>query len=137
MRWKLLTLAAMLATITALAIVVRVQYVEITRLKQENQSMLAERDAARAQFTHYEQAIALFNQIAGATQDAHQQAVQDFQPRIIQIREAITPERCALKDKINVLEITFRHGRIAGISDRGGSLLPYPISRSGRSLTES
>lgn len=95
MRWKLLTLAAMLATITALAIVVRVQYVEITRLKQTNQSMGAERDAARAQFTHYEQAIALFNQIAGATQDAHQQAVQEFQPRIIQIREAITPERCA------------------------------------------
>ncbi|OIV46833.1 hypothetical protein BK025_08675 [Sodalis sp. TME1] len=95
MRWKLLTLAAMLATMTALAIVVRLQYVEITRLKQTNQSMVAERDAARAQFTHYEQAIALFNQIAGATQDAHQHAVQDFQPRIIQIREAITPERCA------------------------------------------
>ncbi|OIV46961.1 hypothetical protein BK025_07760 [Sodalis sp. TME1] len=95
MRWKLLTLAAMLSMITVLAIVVRVQYVEITRLKQANQSMVAERDAARAQFTHYEQAIALFNQIAGATQDAHQQAVQDFQPRIIQIREAITPERCA------------------------------------------
>ena len=95
MRWKLLTLAAMLTTITALAIVVRVQYVHITRLKQVNQSMVAERDAAHAQFTHYEQAIALFNQIAGATQDAHQQAVQDFQPRIIQIREAITPERCA------------------------------------------
>ncbi|BAE74437.1 hypothetical phage protein [Sodalis glossinidius str. 'morsitans'] len=95
MRWRLLTLAAMLATITALAIVVRLQYVEITRLKQANQSMVAERDAARAQFTHYEQAVALFNQIAGATQDAHQHAVQDFQPRIIQIREALTPERCA------------------------------------------
>lgn len=95
MRWKLLILAAMLATMTALAVVVRVQYVEITHLKQANQSMVAERDAARAQFTHYEQAVALFNQIAGATQDAHQQAVQDFQSRIIQIREAITPERCA------------------------------------------
>lgn len=95
MRWKLLLLTAMLSTITALAIVVRVQYVKITRLKQANQSMVAERDAARAQFTRYEQAVELFNQIAGATQDAHQQAVQDFQPRIIQIREAITPERCA------------------------------------------
>lgn len=95
MRWRLLTLAAMLATIIVLAIVVRLQYVEITRLKQANQSMIAERDAARAQFTHYEQAVELFNQIAGATQDAHQQAVQHFQPRIIQIREAITPERCA------------------------------------------
>ncbi|AHF73152.1 hypothetical protein SOPEG_0602 [Candidatus Sodalis pierantonius str. SOPE] len=95
MRWKLLTLAAMLSTITSLAIVVRLQYVEITRLKQANQSMVAERDAARAQFTHYEQAVALFNQIAGATQDAHQQAVQDFQPRIIQIREGMTSERCA------------------------------------------
>ncbi|WP_308824264.1 hypothetical protein, partial [Sodalis praecaptivus] len=95
MRWKLLTLAAMLATITALATVVRLQYVKITRLQQVNQSMVAERDAARAQFSHYEQAVALFNQIAGATQDAHQHAVQDFQPRIIQIREAITPERCA------------------------------------------
>ncbi|CAK8739176.1 hypothetical protein SODG_002782 [Sodalis praecaptivus] len=95
MRWKLLTLSAMLATMTALAIVVRLQYVEITRLKQANQSMVAERDAARAQFTYYEQAIVLFNQIAGATQDAHQHAVQDFQSRIIQIREAITPKRCA------------------------------------------
>nr|WP_041867026.1 hypothetical protein [Sodalis glossinidius] len=95
MRWKLLTLAAMLSTIIALAIVVRVQYVEITRLKQTNQSMVAERDVARAQFTHYEQVLALFNQIAGATQDAHQQAVQDFQPRIIQIREAITSARGA------------------------------------------
>lgn len=95
MRWKFFTLGVMLLTITALIIVVRLQYVEITLLKQTNQSMVAERDAARAQFTHYEQAIALFNQIAGATQDAHQHAVQDFQPRIIQIREAITPERCA------------------------------------------
>ncbi|MGL9724588.1 hypothetical protein [Sodalis sp. (in: enterobacteria)] len=95
MRWKFFTLGVMLLTITALIIVVRLQYVEITRLKQTNQSMVAERDAARAQFTHYEQAIALFNQIAGATQDAHQHAVQDFQLRIIQIREAITPERCA------------------------------------------
>ncbi|BAE74944.1 hypothetical protein SGGMMB4_04220 [Sodalis glossinidius str. 'morsitans'] len=96
MRWKLLTLAAMLLTMTALAIVVRIQSLDITtRLKQANQSMVAERDAARAQFTHYEQAVALFNQIAGATQDAHQHAVQDFQPRIIQIREALTPERCA------------------------------------------
>lgn len=95
MRWKFFTLGVMLLTMTALAIVVRLQYVEITRLKQANQSMVAERNAARAQFTHYEQAIALFNQIVGATQDAHQQAVQDFQPRIIQIREAITPERCA------------------------------------------
>nr|WP_243466241.1 hypothetical protein [Sodalis glossinidius] len=80
---------------TALAIVVRIQSLEITRLKQTNQSMVAERDAARSQFTHYEQAVALFNQIAGATQDAHQHAVQDFQLRIIQIREALTPERCA------------------------------------------
>ncbi|MFT4463811.1 MAG: hypothetical protein ACMX3H_02150 [Sodalis sp. (in: enterobacteria)] len=95
MRWKLLTLGVMLLTLTALAIVVRLQYVDITRLKQANQSMVAERDAAHAQFTHYEQAVALFNQIVGATQDAHQQAMQDFQPRIIQIREAITPERCA------------------------------------------
>ena len=94
-RWKFFTLGVMLLTITALIIVVRLQYVEITRLKQANQSMVAERDAARAQFTHYEQAIVLFNQIAGATQDAHQHAVQDFQSRIIQIRETITPERCA------------------------------------------
>lgn len=92
MRWKLLTLAAMLLTITALAIVVRLQYVEITHLKQANQSIVAERDSVRAQFTHYEQAVALFNQIAGATQDAHQQAVQDFQPRIIHIHENITPK---------------------------------------------
>lgn len=93
--WRMIVAGLLLSTITALAIVIRVQYVKITRLKQANQSMVAERDAARAQFTHYEQAIALFNQIAGATQDAHQQAVQAFQPRIIQIREAITPERCA------------------------------------------
>ncbi|MGL9725023.1 hypothetical protein [Sodalis sp. (in: enterobacteria)] len=93
--WRMIVAGLLLSTITALAIVIRVQYVKITRLKQVNQSMVAERDAARAQFTHYEQAIALFNQIAGATQDAHQHAVQDFQPRIIQIREAITPERCA------------------------------------------
>ncbi|CAK8741286.1 hypothetical protein SODG_004699 [Sodalis praecaptivus] len=93
--WRMIVAGLLLSTITALAIVIRVQYVKITRLKQVNQSMVAERDAARAQFTHYEQAIALFNQIAGATQDAHQHAVQDFQSRIIQIREAITPERCA------------------------------------------
>ncbi|MFT4465669.1 MAG: hypothetical protein ACMX3H_14630 [Sodalis sp. (in: enterobacteria)] len=93
--WRMMMVGLLLATITALAIVVRVQHIEITRLKQANQSMVAERDAASAQFTHYELAVALFNQIAGATQDAHQQAVQDFQPRIIQIREAIMPERCA------------------------------------------
>ncbi|WP_308824227.1 hypothetical protein [Sodalis praecaptivus] len=93
--WRIIVGALLLSTITALAIVVRLQYVKITRLKQTNQSMVVERDAVRAQFIHYEQAIALFNQIAGATQDAHQQAVQDFQPRIIQIREVITPERCA------------------------------------------
>ncbi|WP_246579835.1 hypothetical protein [Candidatus Sodalis endolongispinus] len=92
---KRLLATAIFATIVALAIVARLQYVEITRLKQANQSMVAERDAARAQFTHYEQAVALFNQIAGATQDAHQHAVQDFQSRIIPIREAITPEHCA------------------------------------------
>ncbi|MGX8943233.1 hypothetical protein ACWWJF_27635 [Symbiopectobacterium sp. Eva_TO] len=95
MRWKLFALAAMFTTMIALAIAVRVQHVEITRLQQLNQSLVAERDAARAQFIHYEQAVALFNQIAGATQNAHQHAVQNFQPRIIQIREAITPERCA------------------------------------------
>ncbi|SPP32667.1 hypothetical protein ARAF_3059 [Arsenophonus endosymbiont of Aleurodicus floccissimus] len=49
---------------------------ENVRLKLANQSMSAERDAARAQFTHYAQAIDIFNTIAGATQDAHQQAIQ-------------------------------------------------------------
>ncbi|BAE74663.1 hypothetical phage protein [Sodalis glossinidius str. 'morsitans'] len=93
--WRMMMIGLLLAAMTALAIVVRLQYVDIIRLKQTNQSMVAERDAAHAQFTHYEQAVALFNQIAGATQDAHQHAVQDFQPRIIQIREALTPERCA------------------------------------------
>ncbi|CAK8738008.1 hypothetical protein SODG_001709 [Sodalis praecaptivus] len=83
MRWKLLTLAAMLATITALATVVRLQYVKITRLKQANQSMVAERDAARAQFTHYEQAIArgckiicvngIFSKTFKGLQNAYQQ----------------------------------------------------------------
>lgn len=50
----------LLAEITALAIVVRLQYVEITHLKQDNQSMFAERDVACAQFTHYAQAVVLF-----------------------------------------------------------------------------
>lgn len=57
--------------------------------------MSAERDAARAEFTHYAQAIDIFNTIAGATQDAHQQAIQVSQPQTIKIQEAITPERCA------------------------------------------
>lgn len=57
--------------------------------------MIAEHDAARAEFTHYAQAIDIFNTIAGATQDAHQQAIQVSQPQTIKIQEAITPERCA------------------------------------------
>ncbi|CAB3775438.1 Conserved hypothetical protein [Bacteriophage APSE-7] len=93
--WKLLLTAGLLATISALAIVVRFQYVENVRLKLSNQSMSAERDAARAEFTHYAQAIDIFNTIAGATQDAHQQAIQASQPQTIKIQEAITPERCA------------------------------------------
>lgn len=92
---KLFLTAALLITITALSIVVRFQYVENSRLKLANQSLSAERDAARAQFTHYEQAVDIFNTIAGATQDAHQQAMQASQPQTIKIQEAITPERCA------------------------------------------
>lgn len=95
MHWKLLLTAGLLITITALAIVVRFQYVENVRLKLANQSLSAERDAARAQFTHYAQAVDIFNTIAGATQDAHQQAIQASQPQTIKIQEAITPERCA------------------------------------------
>ena len=95
MHWKLLLTAGLLITITALAIVVRFQHVENSRLKLVNQSLSAERDAARAQFTHYEQAVDIFNTIAGATQDAHQQAMQASQPQTIKIQEAITPERCA------------------------------------------
>ncbi|RXK33841.1 hypothetical protein BBD39_07300 [Arsenophonus endosymbiont of Bemisia tabaci Asia II 3] len=95
MRCKLFAFAAMLTLITALAIVVRFQYVENAGLKLANQSLSAERDAARAQFTHYEQAVDIFNTIAGATQDAHQQAIQASQPQTIEIQEAITPERCA------------------------------------------
>jgi len=93
--WKLLLAAGLLLTISALAIVVRFQYVENVGLKLANQSMSAERDAARAQFTHYAQAVDIFNKIAGATQDAHQQAIQASQPQTIKIQEAITPERCA------------------------------------------
>nr|ACJ10083.1 conserved hypothetical protein [Bacteriophage APSE-5] len=93
--WKLFLAAGLLLTITALSIVVRFQYVENSRLKLANQSLSAERDAARAQFTHYEQAVDIFNTIAGATQDAHQQAIQASQPQTIKIQEAITPERCA------------------------------------------
>lgn len=95
MHWKLLLAAGLLLTITALSIVVRFQYVENSRLKLANQSLSAERDAARAQFTHYEQAVDIFNTIAGATQDAHQQAIQASQPQTIKIQEAITPEHCA------------------------------------------
>ncbi|CAB3623647.1 hypothetical protein [Candidatus Hamiltonella defensa] len=93
--WKLFLTAGVLAILTALAIVVRFQHVENVRLKLANQSLSAERDAARAQFTHYAQAIDIFNTIAGATQDAHQQAIQASQPQTIKIQEAITPERCA------------------------------------------
>nr|ACJ10097.1 conserved hypothetical protein [Bacteriophage APSE-4] len=93
--WKLLLAAGLLLTISALAIVVRFQYVENVRLKLSNQSIIAERDAARAQFTHYAQAIDIFNTIAGANQDAHQRAIQASQPQTIKIQEAITPERCA------------------------------------------
>lgn len=93
--WKLLFTAGLLATITALSIVARFQYVENVRLKLANQSMSAERDAARTQFTHYAQAVDIFNKIAGATQDAHQQAIQASQPQTIKIQEAIKPERCA------------------------------------------
>lgn len=93
--WKLLFAAILFITITALSIVIRFQYVENSRLKLANQSLSAERDAARAQFTHYEQAVDIFNTIAGATQDAHQQAMQASQPQTIKIQEAITPERCA------------------------------------------
>ncbi|CAB3775480.1 Conserved hypothetical protein [Bacteriophage APSE-2] len=95
MHWKLLFAAILFITITALSIVIRFQYVENVRLKLANQSMSAERDAARAQFTHYEQAVDIFNTIAGATQDAHQLAIQASQPQTIKIQEAITPERCA------------------------------------------
>lgn len=95
MHWKLLLTAALLTTITVLSIVVRFQYVENVRLKLANQSLSAERDAARAQFTHYEQAVDIFNKIAGATQDAHQQAIQASQPQTIKIQAAIKPERCA------------------------------------------
>ncbi|CAB4327920.1 Conserved hypothetical protein [Bacteriophage APSE-7] len=95
LNWKLLLTAGLLATISALAIVVRFQYIENVRLKLSNQSIIAERDAARAQFTHYAQAIDIFNKIAGATQDAHQQAIQASQPQTIKIQEAIMPERCA------------------------------------------
>lgn len=92
---KLLLPAALLMTITVLFIVVRFQHVENVGLKLVNQSLIAERDAARAEFTHYAQAVDIFNTIAGATQDAHQQAIQASQPQTIKIQEAITPERCA------------------------------------------
>lgn len=92
---KLLLTAGLLITITALSIVVRFQHVENSRLKLVNQSLIAERDAARAEFTHYAQAVDIFNTIAGATQDAHQRAIQASQPQTIKIQEAITPERCA------------------------------------------
>lgn len=95
MHWKLLFTAGLLITITALSILVRFQYVENVRLKLVNQSLSAERDAARTQFTHYAQAVDIFNTIAGATQDAHQQAIQASQPQTIKIQAAITPERCA------------------------------------------
>lgn len=95
MREKLLAFAAMLTLITVLSIVVRFQYVENVGLKLANQSLSAERDVARAQFTYYEQAVDIFNKIAGATQDAHQQAIQASQPETIKIQEAIKPERCA------------------------------------------
>lgn len=95
MRWKLLLTTGLLITITALSIVVRFQHVENVRLKMANQSLSAERDATRAQFTHYVQAVDIFNTIAGATQDAHQQAIQASQPQTIKIQEAIKPERCA------------------------------------------
>ncbi|CAA2931022.1 hypothetical protein ARSQ2_02169 [Arsenophonus endosymbiont of Bemisia tabaci Q2] len=95
MHWKLLLSAGLLITITVLSIVVRFQYVENVRLKLANQSLSAERDAARAQFTHYAQAVDIFNAIAGATQDAHQQAIQASYPQTIKIQEAITPEPCA------------------------------------------
>lgn len=95
MHWKLLLTAGLLLTISALAIVVRFQHVENSRLKLVNQSLIAERDAARAEFTHYAQAVDIFNTIAGATQDAHQRAIQASQPQTIKIQEAITPERCA------------------------------------------
>jgi len=92
---KLFLTAALLITITALSIVVRFQYVENSRLKLANQSLSAERDAARAQFTHYAQTVDIFNTIAGATQDAHQQAIHESQPQTVEIQKAITPERCA------------------------------------------
>ncbi|KAF0754820.1 putative protein p14 [Aphis craccivora] len=95
MYWKLLLTAGLVATITALSIVVRFQYVENVRLKLANQSLIAERDEARAQFTHYAQAVDIVNTIAGATQDAHQQAIHESQPQIVEIQKAITPERCA------------------------------------------
>lgn len=95
LNWKLLLTAGLLATISALAIVVRFQYVENVGLKLANQSLSAERDAARAQFTHYAQAVDIFNTIAGATQDAHQRAIEASQPQTIKIQAAITPERCA------------------------------------------
>lgn len=95
MHWKFLLTTGLLATISALAIVVRLQYVENVGLKLANQSMRAERDAARVQFTHYAQTVDIFNTIAGDTQDAHQQAIQASQPQTIKIQAAITPERCA------------------------------------------
>lgn len=93
--WKLFLAAILLIVITALSIVVRLQHVENSRLKLANQSLSAERDAARAEFTHYAQAVNIFNKIAGATQDAHQQAIQASQPQTIKIQAAIMPERCA------------------------------------------
>ncbi|ASX27014.1 hypothetical protein BA171_03180 [Candidatus Hamiltonella defensa (Bemisia tabaci)] len=95
MYFKFLFAAILLITITVLSIVVRFQYAENSRLKLANQSLSAERDAARAQFTHYEQTVDIFNTIAGATQDAHQQAIQASQPQTIKIQETITPEQCA------------------------------------------
>ncbi|SPP31570.1 hypothetical protein ARAF_0704 [Arsenophonus endosymbiont of Aleurodicus floccissimus] len=92
---KFLFAAILFIIITALSIVVRFQYVENVRLKLANQSIIAKRDAARAQFTHYEKVVDIFNTIAGATQDAHQQAIHESQPEMVEIQKAITPERCA------------------------------------------
>ncbi|BGI51678.1 MAG: hypothetical protein HamCj_00930 [Candidatus Hamiltonella defensa (Ceratovacuna japonica)] len=95
MSWRLTLTSSLMLTMTALIIVVRLQYVDNARLKQTNHTLTAEYEAVRTQFTQYEQLIAQFNTVAGATQDAHQKALQQAQSQLVQIQAAITPERCA------------------------------------------
>lgn len=95
MSWRLTLATTLLLTMTALIIVVRLQYVDNARLKQTNHTLTAEYEAVRTQFTQYEQLVEQFNTVAGATQDAHQKALQKTQSQLVQIQAAITPERCA------------------------------------------